>query len=222
MSSGSKCGYAVRIHRRPIARAPWLLGMAVLLTGRFAGALEAPDARDSAHPCRPPVSCTADLTSPGTLEVEAGKLYSAASGGARAASFPVTLKQTFTRLLQLQVSSNGYTFFGPTPWAHYFDNVVFGPKLHVRGQGNVAPSLAASAQLSLPTFPAGSETRSDDAFFTAFASKDVGPIHGDFNVGLDVWQLASTPSCVRVCRTAVARRRPGRRGRRLLSGYAGV
>ena len=30
---------------------------------------DAPDARDSAHPCRPTISCTADLTSPGTLEI---------------------------------------------------------------------------------------------------------------------------------------------------------
>src|SRR5271157_516705 len=141
---------------------------------------DAPDARDSAHPCRPTISCTADLTSPGTLEIEAGELASVASGGAHAASFPVLLKQTFTPLLQLQVGSNGYTFLGPSSRAHYLDNVVFGPKLHLHDQGAVRPSLAVSAQLGQPTFPAGGHTRSEDAFFTAFASKDVGPIHGDF------------------------------------------
>ena len=79
--------------------------------------LDIPDARDSAHPCRPTVSCTADLTSPGTLEVEAGELAAVASGGAHVASFPVLLKQTFTPLLQLQVGSNGYTSLGPVPRA---------------------------------------------------------------------------------------------------------
>jgi hypothetical protein len=169
------------------------LAVVVLSTGRSARAVEAPDARDSAHPCRPTISCTADLTSPGTLEIEAGELYSATGGGGHQASFPVLLKQTFTPLLQLQVGSNGYTFLGPTPRVHYLDNVVFGPKLHLLDQGAVRPSLAVSAQLGQPTFPAGGHTRSEDAFFTAFASKDVGPIHGDFNVGLDVWQLDATP-----------------------------
>jgi hypothetical protein len=155
---------------------------------------DAPDARDSAHPCRPTISCTADLTSPGTLEIEAGELASVASAGAHVASFPVLLKQTFTPLLQLQVGSNGYTFLGPAPRAHYLDNVVFGPKLHLHDQSGAWPSLAVSAQLGQPTFAAGGYARSEDAFFTAFASKDVGPIHGDFNVGLNLWQLDSTPS----------------------------
>jgi hypothetical protein len=170
------------------------LGAALFLAARSTRAVEAPDARDSVRPCRPTVSCTADFTSPGTLELEAGELYSEASGGARAASFPVLLKQTITPLVQIQVGSNGYTFLGPTPAAHYLDNVVFGPKLHLHDQGAVSPSLAASAQLSLPTFDADGYARSDDAFFTAFASKDIGSIHGDFNLGLDLGRLASTPS----------------------------
>jgi hypothetical protein len=155
---------------------------------------DAPDARDSAHPCRPTISCTADLTSPGTLEIEAGELASLARGGAHVASFPVLLKQTFTPLLQLQVGSNGYTFAGPTPRAHYLDNLVFGPKLHLHDQTGAWPSLAVSAQLGQPTFAAAGYTRSEDAFFTAFASKDVGAIHGDFNVGLDLWQLDAAPA----------------------------
>ncbi len=155
---------------------------------------DTPDARDSAHPCRPTISCTADLTSPGTLEIEAGELAAVASGGAHVASFPVLLKQTFTPVLQLQVGSNGYTFFGPAPRVHYLDNVVFGPKLHLHDQHGAWPSLALSAQMSEPTFPAGGYARIEDAFFTAFASKDVGPIHGDFNVGLDLWQLGASPA----------------------------
>jgi hypothetical protein len=166
----------------------------VALTGRSARAVEAPDARDSAHPCRPTVSCTADLTSPGTLEIEAGELVSVAGGGASEASFPVLFKQTLTPTVQIQVGSNGYTFLGPAPRVHYLDNVVFGPKLHLHDQGDAWPSLAVAAQLGQPTFPASGYTQSEDAFFTAFASKDFGPIHGDFNVGLDLWQLNATPA----------------------------
>src|SRR5271170_1145897 len=109
---------------------------------------DAPDARDGAHPCRPTISCTADLTSPGTLEIESGELASVASGGGHAASFPFLLKQTLTRVLQLQVGSNGYTSLGPVPRARYLDNVVFGPKLHLHDQAGAWPSLAISAQLS--------------------------------------------------------------------------
>jgi hypothetical protein len=154
-----------------------------------ARAAEAPDDRDSAHPCRPTISCTADLTSPGTLEVEAGELASVTRAGAQQASFPVQLKQTFTTLVQLQVASNGYTFAGPSPRAHYLDNVVIGPKLHLVDQGPLVPSLALSAELGLPTFAATGYALHDDAFVTAYASKDFGPVHADLNVGLDAWQL---------------------------------
>lgn len=163
--------------------------VALALACRSAQAVEAPDDRDSAHPCRPTISCTADLTSPGTLEVEAGELASVARGGAQQASFPVQLKQTFTTLLQLQVGSNGYTIAGPSPRLHYLDNVVVGPKLHLVDQSAAVPSLALSAELGLPTFPAAGYALHDDAFVTAYASKDFGPVHADLNVGLDAWQL---------------------------------
>jgi hypothetical protein len=166
-----------------------LVVSAVLLSSSPALAVDTPDARDSAHPCRPTVSCTADLTSPGTLEIEAGELYARASGGARAASIPVLLKQTLTPLVQLQAGSNGPTVLGPAPQARYLDNAIFGPKLHLLDQGDLRPSFALSAQLSLPTFPASGYALHDDAFFTAFASKDLGRLHVDFNVGLLAWQV---------------------------------
>jgi hypothetical protein len=162
---------------------------ALALVGRPAAALESPDDRDSAHPCRPTISCTADLTSPGTLEIEAGELASVARGGGQQASFPVQLKQTFTPVLQLQVGTNGYTIAGPSPHARYLDNVVVGPKLHLVDQGALVPSLALSAELGLPTFPAAGYALHDDAFVAAYASKDFGPVHADLNVGLDAWQL---------------------------------
>jgi len=154
-----------------------------------------PDARDQAHPCRPTVSCTADIVAPGLLEVEAGALYSSvASGAAHVLSFPVLLKQTFTPLVQLQVGSNGYTLVDATPSARYFDNVYFGPKLHLHDQEDWWPSLALSAQLSLPTLAATGYARDDDVFVTGYASKDIGFIHVDWNVGALFWHVDASTS----------------------------
>jgi hypothetical protein len=114
--------------------------------------VDLPDARDQAHPCRPTVSCTADIVAPGRVEAEAGVLYSSPASGAAVLSFPILLKATLTPLVQLQVGSNGFTFVDATPAVRYFDNVVFGPKLHVHDQGEIWPSLAVSAQVSVPTF----------------------------------------------------------------------
>jgi hypothetical protein len=152
--------------------------------------IDTPDARNAAHPCRPTISCTADFTAPGTLELEAGALSSQPSSpGARIVSFPFQLKQTLTTLLQLQVGSNGYTVAQGEPGARYLDNLVVGPKLHLADQGPVLPSIAVSAQAGLPTFPEGGYARHDDAFFTAFASKDLGWLHVDWNAGVLAWAL---------------------------------
>jgi hypothetical protein len=154
-----------------------------------------PDARDQAHPCRPTVSCTADIVAPGRLEVEAGAMYSSVAGGAaHLLSFPVLLKQTFTPLVQLQVGSNGFTFALARPSFRYFDNAYFGPKLHLLGQGDAWPSLAISAQLSLPTFAAEGYARDDDVFVTGYASKDVGFLHIDWNIGALFWRVDASTS----------------------------
>jgi hypothetical protein len=150
-----------------------------------------PDTRDQAHPCRPTISCTADITAPGTLEIEEGTLFSH-SLHANEATFPVLLKQTFTRLLQLQVGANGYTVLAGKSDANYLDNVYFGPKLHLLDQSTYVPSVAVGAQLGLPTFRAYGYARHDDAFFTAFASKDIGPVHVDWNVGAYVWGIETS------------------------------
>jgi hypothetical protein len=94
-------------------------------------------------------------------------------------AYPVLLKQTFTRLLQLQIGSNGLTVVQGVPAERHVDNLVVGPKLHLLDQGTVAPSLAVTLQASLPVFASGHE----GAFFTAHASKDVGPLHADWNAG---------------------------------------
>jgi len=56
--------------------------------------IDLPDARDHALPCRPTVSCTAEITAPGTLEVEGGLLFSKLTGATREWSYPVLLGMT--------------------------------------------------------------------------------------------------------------------------------
>jgi hypothetical protein len=153
-----------------------------------------PDTDDHVHPCRPTISCTADIVAPGRLEVEAGGLY--ASAAARTLSFPVLLKLSLTPLVQLQVGSNGYTLVNGVDGAaaaHYLDNVFLGPKLHLHDQGDLWPSLALSAQVSVPTFSADGYTPNDDVFATAFASKDFAFVHVDWNVGALLWRVNDSP-----------------------------
>jgi hypothetical protein len=151
--------------------------------------VDTPDARDAAHPCRPTISCTADIVAPGRLEVEVGGLATSTAAGAHVLATPLLLKQTITPLVQIQVGSNGYTWIGLPPETKYLDNVVFGPKVHLADQGDILPSLALAAQLGLPTLDAAGYAHHDDAFVTAFASKDVGFLHFDWNVGAQLWGL---------------------------------
>ncbi|MGD0676890.1 MAG: hypothetical protein ABSC94_15865 [Polyangiaceae bacterium] len=153
-----------------------------------ARAVDLPSDPDHALPCRPTISCTADIVSPGDLEVEAG--FSRAHGAsAQLWTFPLLVKQSVTKWLQIQVGSNGYTDESGASSSKYFDNVNVGPKFHLAEQGTFVPSLSLSAQLSIPTFPARGYVRDFDAFFVGYASKDIGPIHADLNVGFDVWHF---------------------------------
>ena len=65
-----------------------------------------------------------------------------------------------------------------------------GPKFHLHDQGELSPALAVTALLSLPTFDSAGYPRDVDAFFVGHASKDIGPIHFDANIGLQVFRLA--------------------------------
>ena len=109
-------------------------------------------------------------------------------------SFPVLFKLTLARWLQVQVGSNGYTVDSGDAPARYFDNVVLGLKFHLADQSGARPSFAITAAASLPT-PSGQEgyVRAYDAFFTGHASKDVGRVHGDLNVGTYLWRLEDHP-----------------------------
>ena len=142
-----------------------------------------------AHPCRPTISCTAELTSPGTLEVESGAQTSGLGNGIRSLDFPFLLKATVAPYLQLQLGSNGYTTTTTSPRGRYLDNLFVGPKFHVVDQSKWVPALGIGGQWSFPTFEGVGYSRNHDAFFTGYASKDLGPIHLDLNVGANIYRL---------------------------------
>jgi hypothetical protein len=47
--------------------------------------------------------------------------------------------------------------------------------------------------LSVPTFAADGYVHNDNAVFVSYASKDLGPVHADWNVGLGALQLNGSP-----------------------------
>jgi len=165
-----------------------LVTVGAALSTRTAFAADLPGDSDRALPCRPTIACTADLAAAGTLEVEAG-WNASRQPDARTVSFPFLVKQTFTDAVQLQVGSNGFTSIRGAAPTEYLDDIVVGPKFHLRDQGTLAPSLALSAAVGIPTFAAAGYARNDDAFFTAYASKDIGRLHADLNAGLALWEL---------------------------------
>ncbi len=170
------------------------LAAIVALTPHLALAAGLPEDGDHAAPCRPTVACTADLAPPGTFEVEAGFLYQHAGTGATQRSSPVLLKLTAAPWLQVQVGSNGYTVAEGDAPARFLDNVVLGLKLHLADQHEARPSFAISGSVSLPTWTGqDGYTRTYDAFFVGYASKDLGPIHADLNLGANLWRLDDHP-----------------------------
>jgi hypothetical protein len=178
----------------PVSPALTLTAALLLLAPTRARAAGGPEDEDRALPCRPTIACTADLVPPGTFEVEAGFLYRAAASGATQRSSPVLLKLTLATWLQLQVGSNGYTVAQGDVPARFLDDVVVGLKLHLADQAPARPALAFSAAVSLPTFAEQEGyVRTYDAFFIGYASKDLGPIHADLNLGTNVWRLEDHP-----------------------------
>jgi hypothetical protein len=177
------------------------LGALVSLAGSLASPLparaaEPPDARDKTLPCRPTIACTADLVPPGTFEVEAGALFRSL-GGTRAPTrqwtFPFLAKLTLAPWVQVQLGSNGLTAATGLVPENFFDDVVVGPKFHLVDQTAWVPSFSFSAELSVPTFGGRGFVRTYDAFFTAYVTKDLGPVHVDFNAGGNLWRLDGLP-----------------------------
>lgn len=155
---------------------------------RTAHALDWPRDRDAAKPCRPTITCTADILYPGDLEIEVGGAF-ARGDSLRQWTFPFLLKLGVAPWLEADVGSNGYTLVLTQPHGDYLDNLVFGPKFHLTDQQSIVPSLSVSAEVGVPTLADSGYTRNDDLFFVAYASKDLGPLHVDWNVGLTVWRL---------------------------------
>jgi hypothetical protein len=176
-----------------------------LLVGLVAGlslfplparAADWPDDDSKVLPCRPTVSCIADFAPPGTFELETGALYRHVESPGPEWSFPFLVKFTATKWLQIQASGNGFTTTARAPsTAQFFDNVSLGPKFHLADadSNGLAPSLALSAALSIPTF-SGQEGYSSayDAVAVAYVSKDIGPIHVDWNAGMQALQIDHT------------------------------
>jgi hypothetical protein len=121
--------------------------------------------------------------------VEAGALFRRIGATGRQWTFPVLAKLTVADWLQLQAGSNGYSVTRGDIPAQYFDDAQFGAKLHVLDQGRVIPSLAFSALASIPTFQGKGYLRTYDALFTAYVTKDMGPVHVDLNLGESLWKV---------------------------------
>jgi hypothetical protein len=143
-------------------------------------------------PCRPTISCSADIVPPGAVEIEFGYGARRVHPGGFIHTQPLLVKLTISEWLQVQVGTNGYVFTsGQAPQSlRFMDDISYGLKAHVVDQSEVGPSLAVSASVSVPT-----PYRNDlfpfayDASFWGYASKDLGPLHLDVNGGLNVWQF---------------------------------
>jgi hypothetical protein len=154
--------------------------------------LDLPDARDHALPCRPTIACTAEIVAPGTFEVEAGSLSRRSRALGDSWSTPLLLKQTVTPELQLQLGENGFTLARGKVRALYLDDVAIGPKIVLHRQTEALPALSVSGSLSIPTAAGRGYLRTYDAFFTGYITKDFGPIHADWNIGMNLWRLETS------------------------------
>jgi hypothetical protein len=174
---------------------PLAILSATALLSPPASAADLPDSNTQIFPCRPTIACTADISAPGTLELEAGALYRHVAAPRPEWTFPFLFKLSLAPWMQVQLGSNGFTTGQDPGVASYLDNLDVVAKLHFQDADahGLAPSLAASAALSVPTVR-GQEGYSSayDAFLVAYASKDIGPIHADGNVGLNLWNLDTT------------------------------
>jgi hypothetical protein len=165
--------------------------LAVTAATRPAGAQEA-EGELRVYPCRPTISCSADIVPAGVLEIELGY----AARRVRPDGFfhlqPLLVKLTVLRWLQAQLGTNGYVFTSGdvSRSLQYVDDVSLGLKTRFVEQTDVRPSLAVSAALSIPT-PYRNDTFpfAYDASFWAYASKDYGPVHLDLNGGVNLWQF---------------------------------
>lgn len=156
----------------------------------------APEERHRVLPCRPTISCTADLVPPGSLEVEAGYAVRRAPPNGYIHDEPLLLKLTLLSWLQAQVGANGEIFTtGEVRHSlRYLDDISFGAKVKLVDQSSGWPSIAASAAIQIPSWDRPEHLPyALDASFWLYASKDQGPFHVDLNGGMNVWQFDVSP-----------------------------
>jgi hypothetical protein len=139
---------------------------------------------DRVVPCRPTVTCTAELAPPGELELELGYQLRRASDHFEHAA-PLLIKLPIASWVEAQLGTD----YAITPTAHYIDTIVVGGKLHLVDQRGPWPSLALTLAAGAPTWSQQGYTRAYDLFATAHASKDWGKLHVDWNAGLYAWQV---------------------------------
>ena len=142
-------------------------------------------------PCRPTISCSADIVPPGTVEVEAGYAARYVRPDGFVHAEPLLLKLTLLDWLQAQVGNNGYVAeSGSVGRALRYDDIWFTLKAHLVDQTPTVPAIALSAAVSVPSFgPASDFPLGYDSSFWGYVSKDFGRVHFDINGGLNVWQM---------------------------------
>jgi hypothetical protein len=184
--------------RRSLAVGAALLLSIGSISATFAASAAADD-EDTVRvlPCRPTISCSADIVPPGAAEIEAGYAARRVSEGGYVETEPVLLKLTLLRWLQLQAGTSALVYsLGAVPRRlDYVDDLTAGVKLHLLDQTSYTPSFALSASLSVPSFDPDTEAPGGyAASFWAYASKDFGApgspgaLHVDLNGGFDVLQ----------------------------------
>jgi hypothetical protein len=157
---------------------------AALLSSAAASAADLPGPGDKVLPCRPTVACTAEISAPGQVEVEAGLQHKATSGG-RADSAPLLFKLSLSENFQLQVGTPGPTLLSGDGSSSYFDASQVLGKLALSPREGT--TLGATAAVNLPS-AAGIEKRTD-GLFALLASQDLLGFHADLNLGLNVLGL---------------------------------
>ncbi|HEX7663082.1 MAG TPA: hypothetical protein VF407_01155, partial [Polyangiaceae bacterium] len=149
-----------------------------------------PNDEDEALPCRPTIACTAQITKPGTSEIELGALSKRTSDG-RSLTTPFLLKFTLEEWLQIQVADNGFTHSTGADKEDFFDEVSFGAKIHLAKETTFLPEVSLSAELAVPSYTGQPNAIVGyDAFFTGYATKNFGPVEADLNVGVTEFGIA--------------------------------
>jgi hypothetical protein len=157
-------------------------------------AVSLPDASIEARPCRPTISCTADIVAPGVVEVEMGYLFQRLAPATWQHAGTLLVKWSLARWLQVQVGASGGLLDSDAGTSRYVDSLTVVAKLHLLDQDERTPSLSLTTTVGFPVaHGAISSSSTDDAIFTLYASKDVRWLHIDINAGVYVHALDATP-----------------------------